>query len=482
MTVYIPENIDIPEFIKLNPTKNGDKINPDYLAYALSVVSSELEKGKRDIHKSRFVPVYSHLLKHLIGKHYNRYLSYLRRTNVLVRYKFYSEGHSRKYFFTPEYLVKCKPYKITYKNLRIKLEEHFEDKRRPAERCLPFLYKWVRAEKLSVDAIAATKLFPKKFQEKLNSLPPKRSKWTSEELANISLHCWQRSIDIIYKKEYKNYFTIGDGGGRLFTPITNISRDFRRFIKYDGQTLVHVDVSNSQPYFASLLLNTSFWTDAMLDSRQHARLSKKKENEGKMVRKKGAKNKYQINRNIKIKITYQSYHTLLMVLNSGESLAQQEFERYKKSVSSGTFYQKVADAFKTEQKLLNVETSDVKTWMFEVLFKENNFVEQWETKRTKLFKSLFPNIYRIFRAIKQGKHNTLALLLQNLESQAILHHACGSIARKHPKIPLFTIHDSIVTTKGYEGIVRDIMHQELEAFTGLPATLKTKVWDESYNE
>ncbi|RCR67503.1 hypothetical protein [Larkinella punicea] len=78
-------------------------------------------------------------------------------------------------------------------------------------------------------------------------------------------------------------------------------------------------------------------------------------------------------------------------------------------------------------------------------------------KRKEIFRDLFPNVMRLFELIKSQQHRTLALLLQNIESEIFLNRIARRIAQERPDLPIFTIHDSIVTTVGNETYVKMIM-------------------------
>ncbi|GAA4458777.1 hypothetical protein GCM10023189_31560 [Nibrella saemangeumensis] len=92
------------------------------------------------------------------------------------------------------------------------------------------------------------------------------------------------------------------------------------------------------------------------------------------------------------------------------------------------------------------------------------------------FKELFPSVYELFRIIKEEKHSTLALLLQNVESIIFLKRVAKRIAKEHPTIPIITIHDSICTTVGNEHFVEKIMMEEIEKATGVKPNLKVEAW------
>ncbi len=47
------------------------------------------------------------------------------------------------------------------------------------------------------------------------------------------------------------------------------------------------------------------------------------------------------------------------------------------------------------------------------------------------------------------------------------------------QVPIFTIHDSIVTTKGNEDFVKRIMEEELTRAIGVPPTLQVEEWREN---
>lgn len=490
MTVYIPSNLDFEKLLQRYPINLvTDKKGPkkDYLAYVVGIISKGIYLQGQEFNASEFsAPIWSELLKELIGEKYKKYIAYLREANVITTNRQFLIGKSRRYSFTEKYQSSFKPYRISDGKLIRKIELRQEREREYARRKLPHLYKWVLSRKLSIDEIDAKAILPRKFETKLAE---NKNRSGGIAFANIALRTWERNIENIQSKKYVSSFVLGRrGGGRLYTTLTNTSRDFRPFIKYDGKTLCHVDISNSQPYFAALLLNPNFWLQSMLNANQRKKIIGQFHNQSKNVEwqssHRPSANKFKISPNIKSSISYQDYMAIVTLLESPESAVNQEFDKYKKYVSSGNFYQLVADEYNESlnpRKRANRE--DVKKWMFGVFFSENPpfAVDSLLAPQTRIFRKLFPTISKIFTIIKKEKHNTLALLLQNLESQCLLYHICGLIAQKHPEIPLFTIHDSIVTTSGNEDNIKQIMSKELEKLTCLPPTLKAETWDEKYH-
>jgi hypothetical protein len=90
----------------------------------------------------------------------------------------------------------------------------------------------------------------------------------------------------------------------------------------------------------------------------------------------------------------------------------------------------------------------------------------------------FPGVLQFLdNTFKQKQYNTLALLLQQIESNVILRNVCPAIAKKYPEIPLFTVHDSIVTTEGNEELIRPIIEKEIQRVTdGFTPKLKLEKW------
>lgn len=90
------------------------------------------------------------------------------------------------------------------------------------------------------------------------------------------------------------------------------------------------------------------------------------------------------------------------------------------------------------------------------------------------FREHFPEVYELFRLIKSIESNLLPILLQRIESYLILDVVCREIGITYPKIPLFTIHDSIISPQGNEALIEEIMAREIENWTGYKASFGQK--------
>ena len=62
-------------------------------------------------------------------------------------------------------------------------------------------------------------------------------------------------------------------------------------------------------------------------------------------------------------------------------------------------------------------------------------------------------------------------MLQRIESEILLNRVAKRIEIEEPSLPIFTIHDSIVTTKGNELYIQSIMLDEMcKAIGSIPKT------------
>ena len=101
-------------------------------------------------------------------------------------------------------------------------------------------------------------------------------------------------------------------------------------------------------------------------------------------------------------------------------------------------------------------------------------------------KELFPEVSELFRLIKtefpgvdmEKQHNRLSCLLQSIESSIILHRCCKRIWEEmNQQVPIFTIHDSIVTIPEYQNYIVHVMIEEFSRCIGVAPTLSIEKWE-----
>ena len=80
------------------------------------------------------------------------------------------------------------------------------------------------------------------------------------------------------------------------------------------------------------------------------------------------------------------------------------------------------------------------------------------------------------KGTKGNEKNYFPILLQNIEADCILNYCTKKISADHPNIPLFTIHDSIVTTEENRAVVEHKFKEYLGTYFGSTPILKLEPW------
>ena len=164
-----------------------------------------------------------------------------------------------------------------------------------------------------------------------------------------------------------------------------------------------------------------------------------------------------------------------------EKIDIQDVNKYKKLTSSGKMYEKIMDLVRNKTGK-TIDRKKAKEMLFTVFFSKNNFFNQGLAWLKRLFAAEYPYVYGLFELIKtefeditEAQHGRLACLLQSIESEIILNRICKRIWREgNQQIPIFTIHDSIVTTVGNEKFVAKIMDEELTECIGISPPLEVE--------
>ncbi len=109
----------------------------------------------------------------------------------------------------------------------------------------------------------------------------------------------------------------------------------------------------------------------------------------------------------------------------------------------------------------------IKSIVFQIYYGEVKSAKKYK----RVFRKLFPEVLEVIHKIKKEGRN-FAVELQKAESDAILGKVCKVIKAKNRRIPLFTVHDSILTTEEHVKKVKCIMKREIKKLTGFPVKIK----------
>lgn len=145
-----------------------------------------------------------------------------------------------------------------------------------------------------------------------------------------------------------------------------------------------------------------------------------------------------------------------------------ELERFRYVVCEYGFYEFFAEKLNV---ILTEETrKEFKVSVFEHLLFGANKLKL--TDLEKVFKKEFPDIFYAMKFIKNKQYNTLSIELQKKESEFIF----NCVRKLNKKIPLLTIHDSIVTTVGNEKTVSDLISKEFKEKYNITVKIKTEMF------
>lgn len=175
--------------------------------------------------------------------------------------------------------------------------------------------------------------------------------------------------------------------------------------------------------------------------------------------------------------------TTMIVNFISQLFDNEDVKKYIDWVVAGNFYEKFGDEL-FDRKLIPNDCPNrrdaAKDITFHILFGKNDS-EKRVKKAVKAFREVFPSVFAITEMVKFGDredrpHSSLACTMQAFEAELVLQHCCGTIAYERPDLPIFTIHDSIVTTVGNEHYVQEVMERTFNAIVGYVPKFKFEPW------
>ena len=198
--------------------------------------------------------------------------------------------------------------------------------------------------------------------------------------------------------------------GRFHSNFTNMKKELRRQIVWNGQQMIGVDIKNSQPALLPYVLGRHIAKTGA------AKLSSVKEEIDVVVRSLGV-------------LPGKFYHRIAISLGVLESVR--------------------IDLMK---KLTSEQKTGIKKLTYESLYGSLN-----TTKKSVLFQ-LLQQVSPLFAAaildLKKDDHAAFAQILQKTESEIVIDRCCRRLMENFPDMPLITVHDELMTTRQYVKLVR----------------------------
>ena len=416
-----------------------------------------------DKYEDGWIPICSRPYKNL--KYFKNYMEFLVNNNFII-------ANDKNYSNCSK---SCKKYKINgnYKSQQVNFHdvpngckfikniiEKSDLRKKTADDKCGHLTKWLKPELLSIDS--------KKALKKTNENYIKKS-----DLGKKNKRIY--TIKSIESKSW-NYSREGEDN-RLHTILTSLPKDLRSYIKYNKEVLVSLDISNSQPFIISTILNQ------IIKSSLDFNLMNSFINKF-----------YKINSLNNLYISTMSDHSKEAII---------EINYFINNVINGTFYELYSNVlFKEKLLFLDIDKQCVflessvnndGKYNSHRFFKSKRKASKYIILKTlfssvnchhsfiKVFQKEYPNVFKFIQKVKKGKEkNFFPILLQNIEADCILDYCTKNIAKKHPEMPLFTIHDSIITTLRYKDELEKEFKKCLKLYFSLEPKITCEIWSEDY--
>jgi hypothetical protein len=473
-----PDILDIDAVIQKNPLPKCKGMKRDHLLFIIhSLMQQRACKDDEQLNKigkkNGFVPLHSKILQSKVPN-YHSHIKYLEQQQVGIiecDNHFVPGKVSMGYRLTSAYSTNnFKFVTITDYTLcrKIKADKPFSKENLKTVKEFPYLARWFKTKKLEIDEIGAynrINQLEKVELEKINNTKYLSCLEKVEAKENLTEKCKNFKI-LVSRIQHNDYFFHKDEtGNRLHTNLTNLPKWLREFLTYDGQSLVSIDIKNSQPYLSTALLKKEFW---------QAKITAEKP-----TLKRINKELYE-----EIKKDKQRNNYIIKLVDSSKTPTVIDFQKHQfiQNVVNGTFYEFLIHLLEGQQgfslgKTDKEKREKVKKMIFTVLFDSKyKSYNQKSDSLYQMFKKQFPSISLLFEHIKTSNYKNLAILLQRIESSLILHRICKKIANEKSSIPIFTIHDSIATTVGNEHYVQSVMKDELEKAIGIAPKFSIEYW------
>jgi hypothetical protein len=431
------------------------KLNLIKTAYILNLLY-HIPFRSKDKYSDGWIPICSTYLKSI--KNYKTYINFLKNNGFMIE-------HWKDYSTTAN---RCKRYKIggnygsqVIKHTILSDDSHFVknmnsfkiDRMRSADERCTHLTEWLNPELITIDSVRAISYIRKAYSGKGNI--GRRNKRMSS-IASIENKYWT------YSREGKD--------DRLHSVLTSLPKDLRKYIKYNGEALIGLDIKNSQPFIFASILN---------------QLIKPNINKLNGYMEGMDNNKY----------------SFIMCDLYRNTLNKYEIQLFINEVLDGTFYESYGDilykegvisedvkkqcyftnTIRTSIKSMSNEKFDNRRQVAKQVIMQTLFSsEKYHAHIIKVFEKYYPEVYKVSQLIKKDKDKSFfPVLLQATEANCILDYCTKRIANKHPEMPLLTIHDSIITTAPYQEILEQEFPKLLSMYFGLLPKLGIEFWEEN---
>jgi hypothetical protein len=279
-----------------------------------------------------------------------------------------------------------------------------------------------------------------------------------------------KSLKLLNKlKEHDINFNSSDNNHRFYNGLTNLPKVLRQFLFVNGKEIGEVDISACQVYIFASVLNPKFCS---ADNGMEYHINNIYPKLMTFF-----KNLDMVNFS---RISGNNHYLLGEYVNGND---KKEIERFSDfDFAKKDFYSSLAeDILKQEtgieeinDEVIKLNRNSVKKSIMNILFNKNE-IHREADRVNRGFGANYLQVDKFITLFHQlYTSRDFALLLQRCEAFIVLEKATFNIIRKHPTVPIFTIHDCIITTMDNIELVEREMVKEIEDVTKKKVGVKSE--------
>ena len=475
VNVKTPKNLTKNDIVSsITCPKKHLELYVDSIYYLTHCIITQTERKEYNSGKKSksYVALKHKFLRDVIGSHFLKILKASIKAGIIERDgKYQAAKESIGYRLTKKYRLSYSRFvTLTHQgvvNRYNKVDYEMYKSQKVLLRKHAYLVKWLIDGGLTIDKYAALeylRLYNTRVRRifKSLSLKPREEKVLRRHLGNSYIN----SVNILVNWE-KPKVSIDIKGGRLFSPLTSIMSQLRYFLSYKGEELVYFDIKNSQPFHLLALLTPEFYED----NTRELTLEK-------------------IHKDISQRITKKpttQYTTTIMMLKHQQSKGlfigkkglltkKGTAPRFVTLVVDGKLYKFISDSFMGKFKTKNGQdpfATDklAKQEMIRMLYFNPKEYHSPSHKYFAEFQKLFPEVAQVISLFKSVRYQDFSIILQKVESTILLGHVCREIHKHNIEIPMYTIHDGIMTTKKHASFVESTIKSTYKTLIGVEPEL-----------
>jgi hypothetical protein len=259
---------------------------------------------------------------------------------------------------------------------------------------------------------------------------------------------------------------------RLHSNLTRSPKALRKHIRYDGKHIYGVDLKTSQPFFLCVLIKAILKKDkGLLEQIKATHVLCDKTIEELFNLDLNRKELIEFVQSVLKKDFYNEFEKKLSIDYDDSELPYRMVSNFPRKGKCSR--KRKYDAEKGPTRKVSFKTSRdlVKEVVMEIFYSKPNT----RIKEAKVFREAYPSVSKIFKCLDECKVK-FSYLLQYVEAYVLLDYSAKKIHEEYPEMPLFSIHDALVTNESWIEILQEEMKKHITAISSINPKLEIEDW------